>query len=316
MNASEFRRKIKPWMLPIAMFLGVLLHSYISLVAFLSPYLIFMMLLITYCKINPRRFVITRFIWSLLSVQVIGAIAAYLLMRGLGPEISQGVFICIFCPTATAAPVVTGMLGGSIELLATYSIVSNITVACLAPLLFSVIGDASGLSIFQSMLLIATKVFPLILAPLALALLMKVFSPRVHDMIACHQSLSFYMWAVALIIVVGNAVSFVMTEPVAKIPLMVAIAGAALLACCFQFVVGRMIGRRLGDKISGAQGLGQKNTVLAIWMALTYLNPLASVAPAAYVAWQNLINSTQLYLKARRDTISCENKLLTKKTVK
>lgn len=291
-------------MLPIAMILGVLLHNYISLVAFLSPYLIFMMLLITYCKINPRRFVVTRFIWSLLSVQVLGAIVAYLLMRRFGPEISQGVFICIFCPTATAAPVVTGMLGGSVELLATYSIVSNVTVACLAPLLFSVIGDASGLSIFQSMLLIATKVFPLILAPLALALFMRVFSPRVHDMIAEHQSLSFYMWSVALIIVVGNAVSFVLTEPTGKIPLMLAIAGIALLACCFQFAVGRLIGRRLGDKISGAQGLGQKNTVLAIWMALTYLNPLASVAPAAYVAWQNIINSTQLYFKTHSDTNS------------
>ena len=56
----------------------------------------------------------------------------------------------------------------------------------------------------------------------------------------------------------------------------------------------------MGDKISGAQGLGQKNTVLAIWMAMTYLNPLSSVAPAAYVAWQNTINSWQLYRHQRK----------------
>ena len=34
--------------------------------------------------------------------------------------------------------------------------------------------------------------------------------------------------------------------------------------------------------------LGQKNTVLAIWMAYTYLNPLSSVGPGSYVLWQNI----------------------------
>lgn len=53
--------------------------------------------------------------------------------------------------------------------------------------------------------------------------------------------------------------------------------------------------------IDASQGLGQKNTVLAIWMALTYLHPVSSVAPAAYVAWQNTINSAQLYFKMRRE---------------
>jgi len=125
--------------------------------------------------------------------------------------------------------------------------------------------------------------------------------PKVHKQIANRQSLSFYLWALALIIVVGNAVSFIMQEPADKIPEMVVIALVSLVACCLQFYIGRKIGRRFGDKISGAQGLGQKNTVLAIWMALTYLNPISSVGPAAYVAWQNTINSIQLYYKGKND---------------
>jgi BASS family bile acid:Na+ symporter len=63
------------------------------------------------------------------------------------------------------------------------------------------------------------------------------------------------------------------------------------------------MGAACGDKVAGTQGLGQKNTVLAIWMALTYLNPISSVAPAAYVAWQNTINSLQLYFKAKHSKI-------------
>lgn len=68
-----------------------------------------------------------------------------------------------------------------------------------------------------------------------------------------------------------------------------------------QFYAGRKIGSVYGDKVSGAQGLGQKNTVLAIWMALTYLHPIASVAPASYVVWQNIINSTQIALKDKKN---------------
>ena len=41
--------------------------------------------------------------------------------------------------------------------------------------------------------------------------------------------------------------------------------------------------------------------IILIWMAYTYLNPLASVGPGSYVLWQNLINSWQLWKKRRRD---------------
>ena len=99
---------------------------------------------------------------------------------------------------------------------------------------------------------------------------------------------------------VGNAVSFVMREPAEAAVLMSALCAVSLLACVIQFAVGRAIGRRYGDPVSGSQSLGQKNTVLAVWLALSYLHPLASVAPAAYIAWHNLFNSLQIYLHDRR----------------
>lgn len=301
MKTSNFRQQLKPWILPIAMVIGIILHDYIGMVAFLSPCLIFIMLLITFCRVSPKDFKITRFIWAMLAVQIIGSVAAYIAILPFNADIAQGAFICIFCPTATAAPVITGMLGGSISRVVTYSIFSNIAVALLAPLLFSLMGTEAEIGFIESATTICVKVLPLILSPLALALLFQVFAPRIHHEIANHQSLSFYIWAVALIIVVGNAVSFVMKEPADRIPEMILIALASLAACMLQFYIGRKIGSRLGDKISGAQGLGQKNTVLAIWMALTYLNPIASVGPAAYVAWQNTINSLQLFFKTRQD---------------
>ena len=301
---NNIRQLIKPWILPFAMIIGVLFHDYIGKVAFLSPYLIFVMLLITYCRISPDRFKIPRYIWMLLAVQIAGSLAVFMAIKPFGLDLAQGAFICIFCPTATAAPVVTGMLGGSITAIAVYSLISNIAVALLAPILFSFISPGTDIRFIDSVLAISAKVLALILAPLAIAILLEIFTPRVHDAIARRQSLSFYIWACALIIVVGNAVSFIMDEPYEKIPEMLLIAFLSLITCCGQFFIGRKIGARYGEKISGAQGLGQKNTVLAIWMALTFLNPIASVGPAAYVAWQNTINSLQLFHKAKQSSKS------------
>lgn len=286
-------------MLPIAMLIGVVLHDYIHYVAFLSKYLIFIMLLITYCRVKLSDFHVGPYIWCLLAAQIPGALLAYWLLAPFSHELAQGAFICIFCPTATAAPVITGMLGGSVPKVATYSLFSHIFVAFLTPVLLSYISPETDLPFVESVMTIAQSVLPLILGPLVLAALFQRFAPKVHEGIANHQGLSFYIWAVALIIVVGNSVSFLIRQPADQIPEMILLAAVSFVACIGLFWSGRKIGGHFGDKISGAQSLGQKNTVLAVWLALTYLNPVVSAAPAAYVAWHNTVNSYQIYRKTR-----------------
>ena len=305
MNIARFRQMIKPWMLPIAMVIGMIFHSAIESVQFLAPYLIFIMLLITFCKVNPRDLKFGRLSWILLGVQLLGGVGVYFALRPVSAALAEGAFICVFCPTATAAPVITGMLGGSVTRVAMYSIISNVAVALTAPVLFEYMGGESltgGVSFVEGFATICAKVGPLIILPLLTAFLLKALVPKVHHAVATHQSLSFYIWAISLIIVVGKSVSFVMSEPSGAVPMMIAIAVAALVVCVIQFIIGRKIGRRFGDPVAGAQGLAQKNTVLAIWMALNFLSPISSVGPASYILWQNTINSAQIYFKTRRDS--------------
>jgi BASS family bile acid:Na+ symporter len=56
--------------------------------------------------------------------------------------------------------------------------------------------------------------------------------------------------------------------------------------------------------IAGGQGMGQKNTILAIWLTQTYLNPIASLGPGMYVIWQNVVNSWQIWKKKRTEEIN------------
>jgi BASS family bile acid:Na+ symporter len=142
------------------------------------------------------------------------------------------------------------------------------------------------------------KVFPLLLSPFIVALLLRRFVPSVHRVLmACHGA-AFYLWAVALVIVTGQTVRSLVTGT-APVSVELLIAFGGLLACAIQFFLGKRIGSAYDDRISAGQALGQKNTVLAIWMACTYLNPLSSVAPGSYVIWQNLFNSWQLWKKRK-----------------
>lgn len=289
------RQKIKDWMLPIAMAGGAVFYKWIGYLTFLSPFLIFAMLTVTYCRIEPRQFRIGRFQWVLLAVQMAFAGAVLLALMPFSHTVATGVFICVFVPTATAAPVITGMLGGSIAHVATYSLLCNLTVAVAGPVILAAIGEHPEMTFADSFRRICSSVLPLLTLPILTALIMRYTFRRAHDFLASNQSLSFYMWAVALFIVVGSSVSFIIRnfDP-SHIGQIAALVAGSMVVCIAQFALGRKVGARFADKVTGGQSLGQKNTVLAIWLALTYLNPLASVAPAAYVAWHNSVNSWQL----------------------
>lgn len=295
MRPTIKRSQLKTAMLPLAMAGGAVFYPWMEYITFLSPYLIFIMLFITYCKLKVSDFRPDMFEASLLATQMALAALAYGLTFFWNRTLAEGVFICFFIPTATAAPVITSMLGGSISKVATYSLMCNMFVAVTGPVVLAAVGEHPEMTFLQSFLMILTRVFPLIIMPLALALICRYATPKLHSRIVGWQTASFYLWAVSLFIVVGSCVSFAIKNwtPESTVT-MILLALGALAACLIQFKTGRMIGGRFGDRVSGGQGLGQKNTVLAVWLALAYLNPMASIAPAAYVAWQNGINSWQL----------------------
>jgi BASS family bile acid:Na+ symporter len=226
----------------------------------------------------------------------------YLLFFKFNTTLAQAAMICVLAPTAASAPVITGILGGNISSIAAYSFISNLSIALLSPLFLALIGGASAetISFGGSVLIIFKKVFPVLLLPFILAVTISKVSPKLHNTIQKAQILSFYLWAVALTIVTSNVTKFISIQGNASYELKIAMAGVALIICVLQFWFGRRIGKKYNSIVAGGQGLGQKNTILAIWLTQTYLNPVASIGPGSYVLWQNIVNSYQLWRKERQ----------------
>ena len=105
------RSNIKSIMMPLAMVIGAVFYPWMGYITFLSPYLIFLMLFITYCKLSPHDFKPSKFELALLGVQMVLAGLVYALTFFWNRTLAEGIFICVFIPTATAAPVITSMLG-------------------------------------------------------------------------------------------------------------------------------------------------------------------------------------------------------------
>ena len=140
----------------------------------------------------------------------------------------------------------------------------------------------------------------MLLFPFFLAMLFRYYLPAVRRFLLGFHDLAFYLWGVSLAIVTGQTVrSLVVSDAPVGVEILIALAGS--VACAVQFYLGKRIGTRYDDRISAGQALGQKNTVLAIWMANTYLDPVSSVGPGSYVLWQNAFNSWQLWKKRKRE---------------
>ena len=315
---------LKNWTLPIAMLTGVLGYFIFAnftfleptkpfvntFVAYITPLLIFTQLLLTFCKVDWRELMPSPWhgwllLFQIVSASVLAALLIIIPMDGSYREVFEAAMVCLICPTATAAAVITGKLGGSASSLTTYTLLSNILAAVAVPLIFPLVEPHADTTFFTAFLKILSKVFPLLLFPFFLALFFRYVLPRVHRFLLGFHDLAFYLWGAALTIVTGQTVKSLMTSSIpVSVQMLIALAG--FVTCVIQFYLGKRIGTIYKDRISAGQALGQKNTVLAIWMAYTYLDPVSSVGPGSYVLWQNIFNSWQLWKKRRNDIKSCD----------
>lgn len=291
----------------------------LKIVKALQPALLFSMLFLTFSRIEPSDMRPHRWHWWLLAVQglsfiVLAVAVCFLPEQSLARPVIESAMLCLICPTATAAAVVTDRLGGEMAGILTYTILINILTAILVPLFVPLIHPVAGLGFFQAFLMIMAKVFPLLICPCLLAWLVRYMAPRLHRKLTTHKSLAFYIWASALVLALLMTTRAIVqsSTPTA---VLAAMALASLATCAFQFWIGKLIGARYDREyiargraaagtrlreITAGQSIGQKNTVFAIWMGYTFMDPVSSVSGGLYSIWHNIYNSYQLKRISKR----------------
>lgn len=308
----NIKRFLKDWSLPLSLIAGAfgyflcqslglptkVRETVVESVNYIQPTLIFCMLTLTFCKIRLQDMRLRGWQWWLLLFQAGFAALLCLLHQTVEePTIRiflQSTMLCFLCPTATAAAVMTAKLGGNVGSLAAYTMLINLTAAVLISTFAPLVNPTVGLSFWLSFWMIIKKVFPLLIGPMLVALIIRRISPTLLRLLTSIPDLAFYLWLISSSLAIGVTTRILVHSEVTMLLCLLILVGS-LAACIMQFLVGRLVGKHYEEAVTAGQACGQKNTVLAIWVGYTFLDPLTSVGGGFYTIWHNVFNAWQLY---------------------
>lgn len=150
MNIIRF---VKNWMLPIAMAIGVAsYYVYVNIpaldgthavvnraIGYVQPALLFCMLFVSFCRMSIRELKPRAWMLELLAIQVVSFVMMGLLIVWMpnvaGRVVIESAMICMICPTATAAAVVTTRLHGNANVVVSYTCLINMAVSLFVPMM-------------------------------------------------------------------------------------------------------------------------------------------------------------------------------------
>lgn len=313
---------LKNWTLPSAIVIGSVSYMTFAYVPALDaagdvlspifetllPITIFFTLFVTFSKVDFHLMRLCRWHFKVLGIQLLlialltGAAWWTAQHSTLNAQLTtlllEAVLMCVIAPCAAASPIVTSKLGGNLTQMTTFVLFSAFAVSLLIPAIFPLLEPRQGMTFLSAFLLILYRLASVLLLPLLLGAVVRHWVKPLYQWFMRTPDLSFYCWAVSLAIVVGITLRNILHSHAAS-HLIGDIAFFTLLTAVVQFAIGRLIGRDANEKICTGQGMFQKNTSLAIWIAYMYLTPEASIGAGCYVLWQNIINSYELWQHRR-----------------
>lgn len=323
---------LKNWTLPVAILVGTVCYlvfaytpsldaagdALLPVFETLLPLTIFCTLFITFSKVDfhlmrLRRWHLYILLTQLLLVALLTALTLSIVhcplsifhfslphVGGLGRDPSfsilllESILICVIAPCASASPVVTAKLGGDLTQMTTFVLLSSVSMALLIPAVFPLLEPHEGITFWVAFLQILRRLATVLLLPLLLGAIVRHWVKPLYQWFVRTPDLGFYCWCVSLAITAGITVRNIVHSHAGS-HLLGDIALLTLATALVQFCIGRLVGRATGEHICTGQGMFQKNTGLAIWIAYTFLTPEASIGAGCYVLWQNIINSVELW---------------------
>lgn len=269
----------------------------ISVLAPLMPLNIIVMLTITFLglkvprlKPQPLQFVIVLF-------NILIGVGAWGALMLCGNRIlAEAAFFCGITPLAMAAPVIVHLLHGKVEFTVTCLVLSNFIIAAALPFLMPMVVGEVDSSMFLD---VTGRVAMTMLLPALLAFGVRRVYPRARLWAPKLRDWSLGLWIFTLTLIASSASQRIREDDI-PLSAMVPIALVALCVC----VTGFLIGYRLGYpklKRECSQCLGQKNTTVTVYLAMTYVteSPLIFLGPVFYSVFHNVCNAVQLVLNER-----------------
>lgn len=207
-------------------------------------------------------------------------------------QTAMAILVIGLAPTAAGAPVITTFLKGRVDHVTVSILLLSPAMALLIPfflplLLSSDIGDIRVWDILVPVLMV-------VFVPLALSFLIKQTLPAAIPWISRAAKVNFYLFLFNVFIASAKATDFIRNDEQANWVSIVSIGLGVTILGLILFKLGERLGAP-DLKLENSMSLGRKNTMFALWLALTFVGPLAALGPMLYILFQNIYHSVAMY---------------------
>ena len=213
-------------------------------------------------------------------------------------------FVLGIVPAAAASPVLAQFMKTDVAFVTTSVIITNpisaLSIPLILPLILTVQDRVPIMDIFLPVVIVVG--FPLFLSSL-----IKRVSKPISEYLLRFKQISFYLFLINVWIGCGKASYFIQYEHDANWDIFLRIAALTTLVGFINFKVGEHIVSK-DIRLAGGLSLGRKNTMFALWIALSFIDPIVAMGPIFYIIFQNSYNSYQIMQVERNMK---RNKLLT-----
>ena len=193
----KLKQFVKDWTLPVAIAVGTVVYLLFYLLPFLDgagdtlgevvdaifPFMVFSTLFSTYCRIDFHQMRPHRWHIGVLVVQVaLVALNVWIIFQvDADPEqklLWESVLTCIIGPAATAAPVVTAKIGGNINTMTAYVVMSAFASALMIPAVFPLLERGVSTGFWAVFFIILQKLAMVLVTPLVLGWMVQHYAKR------------------------------------------------------------------------------------------------------------------------------------------
>ena len=240
-------------------------------------------------QVNWQLFNINHF--KVLAVNILLPLFLYTVIQPIHPNFALIAFATSIVPTAAAAPVIADLVKAKVGEVTVAVILSTPIIALLLPILLTFFLKVEGNISLEAMVF---PVLSLVFLPLIISQFIRNLLPSLAEKIERLEFISFPLFLSNIVIACGNASFFVQKNQEAVGEEFIGILLLVSFLCVLQFQIGAFIGRKAAP-LTYSLALGRKNTMIGLWMSLTYFNPVVALGPILYIILHNAYNSYQIW---------------------
>lgn len=194
-------------------------------------------------------------------------------------------------PTAVITPVLAQIMHRRVEYMVGALIVTHLVFALLMPLVLpGLLGVVLSLRSLGELIFVIGST---VAGPLVLGQLVRRSSKRATAILGKLQPYTFVLFLSNIAVAAGSLSHYLQYGEGAPWAFIGIAAGCIAVLMVFNFWLGQRIAP-VGYGVEGSLALGRKNTMLSIWIALEYINPLVVLGPMLYILLQNIFVAGQI----------------------